>query len=80
MWVFYTRRGKEDARGISYLEEGAIQGFENPIRILGFLKKIPPSVGVRGGQIVVTNNLGRNPSSRDQCVQVLLILGHIYPQ
>ena len=49
MWVFYTRRGKEDARGISYLEEGAIQGFENPIRILGFLKKIPPSVGVRGG-------------------------------
>ena len=53
MWVFYTRRGKGDARGISYLEEGAIQGFENPIRILGFLKKKSPLVGVRRGLIWV---------------------------
>ena len=48
MWVFYTRRGKGDARGISYLEVGAIQGFENPIRILGFSKKLPPQLGSGG--------------------------------
>ena len=30
---FYTRRGQGDARGISYQELGAIQGFETPIRI-----------------------------------------------
>ena len=45
MWIFYTRSGGGDARGIFYQEVGAIQGFEIPIRILGILKNVPPPGG-----------------------------------
>ena len=38
-----------DARGISYQDEGAIQGFETPIMILGFFNKfLHPDRVMRG--------------------------------
>ena len=45
-WIFVHYKGLGGARGIFYQEEGLIQGFETPIRILGILKKYPNLVGL----------------------------------
>ena len=79
-WVF----APEGTRGVPEVSPikrvGQLEIWKPLFRFWVFWKNDPPPVRGQGGRIGVANNFGGNTSVRDQCVQVTLILGHIYPQ